>query len=111
MICNEKTQEWWAITFYGSSTTKGGGAGIVLTDPMGKNHIQAYKLSFDCTNNEAEYEALILGITVALKMEASKVVIRGDSRLVIRQVKGDFLCERAIIGNISNNGPKASKEF
>ncbi|KAM6580392.1 hypothetical protein CsatA_004166 [Cannabis sativa] len=83
MICNEKTQEWWAITFDGSSTTKGGGAGIVLTDPMGKNHIQAYKLSFDCTNNEAEYEALILGITVALKMEASKVVIRGDSKLVI----------------------------
>ncbi|XP_030505194.2 uncharacterized protein LOC115720177 [Cannabis sativa] len=90
MICNERTQEWWAITFDGSSTAKGGGAGIVLTDPAGKNHIQAYKLSFDCTNNEAEYETLILGMTVALKVEARKVMIRGDSKLVIQQVKGEF---------------------
>ncbi|XP_062080085.1 uncharacterized protein LOC133784830 [Humulus lupulus] len=89
-VCDDEIQKKWIITFDGSSTSNGGGEGIVLTNPEGKNHTQAYKLSFDCTNNEAEYEALILGMTAALNMEVKEVVIKGDSKLVIQQVKGEF---------------------
>ncbi|XP_062119380.1 uncharacterized protein LOC133833141 [Humulus lupulus] len=90
MVCDDEIQKKWVITFDGSSTSNGGGAGIVLTNPEGKNHTQAYKLSFDCTNNEAEYEALIFGMTVVLNMEVKRVVIKGDSKLIIQQVKGEF---------------------
>ncbi|KAM6551510.1 hypothetical protein CsatB_001318 [Cannabis sativa] len=110
MLCDEETQERWTITFDGSSTAKGGGARIVLTNSKGKNHMQAYKLLFDCTNNEVEYEALILGMTVALSMEVSKVTIRGDSKLVIQQVKGEFAVKepslaiyRAMVQELAKN--------
>ena len=49
MVCDDEIQKKWIITFDGLSTSNGGGARIVLTNPEGKNHTQAYKLSFDCT--------------------------------------------------------------
>ncbi|XP_062100713.1 uncharacterized protein LOC133806635 [Humulus lupulus] len=110
MVCDDEIQKKWIITFDGSSTSNGGGAGIVLTNPEGKNHTQANKLSFDCTNNEAEYEALILGMTAALNMEVKKVVIKGDSKLVIQQVKGEFSVKepslaiyRVMVQELANN--------
>ena len=42
------------------------------------------------TNNEAEYEALILGLEIALHMNIQNLHIYGDSQLVVNQVTGDF---------------------
>lgn len=39
------------------------------------------------TNNEAEYAGLILGIEAAVKLGLGNVVIKGDSQLVIQQVR------------------------
>ena len=50
----------------------------------------SFKLYFECTNNVAEYEALIQGIKVIKKLEIKKVIIYGDSELVINQVKGVY---------------------
>ena len=46
---------------------KGRGIGVVLTTPQGQMIPFARKLTFGCTNNEAEYEACILGLNVALE--------------------------------------------
>jgi ribonuclease HI len=40
------------------------------------------------TNNEAEYTALILGLTKALELEITELDVEGDSNLVIQQVQG-----------------------
>ncbi|KAJ1396464.1 Ribonuclease H domain [Sesbania bispinosa] len=45
---------------------------------------------FPCTNNEAEYEALILGLHMAEELGVKRLRIRGDSNLVIKQLKGQF---------------------
>lgn len=38
------------------------------------------------TNNEAEYESVILGLRAAAKLGAKQIVVKGDSMLVIQQV-------------------------
>ena len=50
----------WSVQFDGSAGSKGWGAGVVLTSPEGHEIPLAFKLDFPCTNNEAEYEALLL---------------------------------------------------
>jgi ribonuclease HI len=42
------------------------------------------------THNTAEYEALILGLRLALKHGARRVVVMGDSTLVVKQIKGEW---------------------
>jgi ribonuclease HI len=42
------------------------------------------------TNNQAEYEALIAGLTSAAKMGAQEVVCRLDSQLVCRHLTGEY---------------------
>ena len=51
---------------------------------------RAYRLNFRCTNNMAEYEALLLGLKLVKSLQAIKFSILGDSDLVIQQVKGNF---------------------
>lgn len=45
------------------------------------------------TNNQAEYEALIVGLELMIDMGVKNVIIRGDSQLVIHQLIGDFKCQ------------------
>jgi len=47
----------------------------------------AYKLTFDCTNNMAEYEALILGLKATVILKIRNIEIYGDSQIVVNQVQ------------------------
>lgn len=42
------------------------------------------------THNFAEYHGLILGLRLARKHGARKVVVKGDSTLVVKQVNGEW---------------------
>ena len=44
-------------------------------------------------NNEAEYEALLMGITMVQRMGGKSVKVFSDSRLVVGQVKGEFVAK------------------
>jgi len=44
----------------------------------------SYKLAFECSNNEAEYEAMIIGLKILRKLNAKRISIYGDSKLVIK---------------------------
>ena len=68
--------------FYGSSTFQGG-IGVVLRS-LGKEHPFAYKLCFPCSNNEAKYEALLVGLKAARRLGIKRLKIFGDSELIIR---------------------------
>ena len=45
-----------------------------------------FKLNKPCSNNVAEYQALIAGLQMALDMEISYLKVYGDSKLVINQL-------------------------
>ncbi|XP_020687491.1 uncharacterized protein LOC110103219 [Dendrobium catenatum] len=62
---------------------------IFITPERGMMHF-SYHLSDPCTNNEAEYEALITGLELVILMEIKVIKIFGDSQLVINQVAGTY---------------------
>lgn len=70
----------WHLDFDGSVNRLGAGAGLWIHN-MENNHSKghAFILNFKCTNNMAEYEALILGLQMVRKLGAKRVSIMGDS--------------------------------
>ncbi|XP_020424486.1 uncharacterized protein LOC109950335 [Prunus persica] len=87
----------WTLYFDGSSTTNGGGAGVVIINPEGQATALSFKLDFPCTNNVAEYEAFIIGLSTAREMGAERVKVIGDSNLVLSQLQGSFAVKEATL--------------
>ena len=81
---------YWTIHFDGSRQLEGLGAGVVLTSPRGDKIHYVLRLMFPCTNNAAEYEALLHGLLVAKEMNLNWVRCFGDSDLVAQQVSGTW---------------------
>ena len=79
--------------FDGACSKYGKGAGIVLISPTKKVYHFAFKLEFDATNNIANYEALLIGLEVAKDMGVKILNIKGDSDLIILQVKNWYACK------------------
>ena len=77
----------WRLGFDGLVNKLGAGAGVWIYN-LENNHseVHAYRLSFKCTNNMAEYEALILGLKLVTKLGAKRVFVMGDSELIIKQI-------------------------
>jgi hypothetical protein len=82
----------WTLFFDGSARCKKAGAGVVLIDPHGEQMKYMVHLDFEATINMVEYEALIFGLTVALSLGVRELLVKGDSQLVIRQVRGKCCC-------------------
>lgn len=80
----------WRLYTDGSAHEKGSGAGVVLISPKGDTIEYALKFQFTTTNNEAEYEAVIAGLQLALSMEATCVELYTDSQLVATKYKGEY---------------------
>ncbi|XP_059627205.1 uncharacterized protein LOC132269996 [Cornus florida] len=83
----------WTLIFDGSSANDVGGARVVIIAPNGRKTTYSFFLDFKCSNNQAEYEALIIGLEILLEMGAQTVEIIGDSSLVIGQLSSNFKCQ------------------
>ncbi|XP_070005648.1 uncharacterized protein [Nicotiana sylvestris] len=71
--------------FDGVANFKGVGIGAVLVSEMGQHYPVSAKLRFSCTNNMAEYEACILGLNMAIKMNIQELLVVSDSNLLVHQ--------------------------
>jgi ribonuclease HI len=90
----------WELYFDGASSIKPiagpgvptvrAGAGLVFVTPEGGIIRHSLALTEPCTNNEAEYEALIAGLELSLELEIKAVRIFGDSQLIINQIIGEY---------------------
>lgn len=60
----------WQMYFDGSSTQGGAGAGLVF---FSRSSLSPFRLNFPCTNNVAEYEALLIGLELAAGMRSIHV--------------------------------------
>jgi hypothetical protein len=85
----------WMLFFDGSARNKQAGASVVLIDPHGEQVKYMVHLNFGATNNMADYEALIFGLTAALSLGVRELLVKGDSQLVIRQVRGECCCNNS----------------
>ena len=81
---------WWTLCVDGASRQSGAGIGLQLTFPAGERIEQAVRLGFDASNNESEYEALIVEVELALVVGANNLLIQSDSQLVVGQVNAEF---------------------
>jgi ribonuclease HI len=85
----------WTIHCDGAWCHAGAGAAAVINSPTGVKHIYAARLSFAlesdrCTNNIAEYEAIILGLRKLRALGVTTCIIRTDSKVVAGQVEKDY---------------------
>ncbi|XP_043699922.1 uncharacterized protein LOC122650587 [Telopea speciosissima] len=78
----------WKLFFDGFKIEQAVGAGVILRSPEGIETQVAFRLDFSCSNNQAEYEALILGMGLLLDLKADIVEIIGGSQLdvVVRHI-------------------------
>src|SRR3954470_6538483 len=80
----------WSMFFYGSKRQQGAGAGVVLVSPKGTKLRYVLQINFsNASNNEAEYEALLHGMRMAKTCGATRLVIYGDSNLVVQHAMRD----------------------
>ena len=64
--------------------------GLVLVSPENIIIEKSFRLGFSATNNEAEYEVLLVGMTMVQKIGRKAVEIFSNSRLVVGQVRGEL---------------------
>jgi ribonuclease HI len=84
--------ETLTLQFDGGSRGNPGpaGIGVVIRAADGTAIFTLGRYVGRCTNNVAEYTALITGLEEARRLGAHKLVIRGDSELIIKQMKGEY---------------------
>jgi ribonuclease HI len=85
----------WTIHCDGAWCHAGAGAAAIITSPTGVKHRYAARLSFAlesdrCTNNIAEYEAIILGLRELKALGVTTCIIKTDSKVVVGQIEKDY---------------------
>ena len=55
-----------------------------------EEHTFAFKLHFPCSNNEAQYEALVMGLKAAKRLGIKNLKVFRDSKLVMKQIEGPY---------------------
>ena len=64
--------------------------GLLLQSPTDEQLEQVIRLGFTASNNEAEYEAILSGLDLALALSISKLRIYSDSQLVVRHLQEEY---------------------
>ena len=80
----------WELYVDGVANQRGSGVGLVLVSPEKITIEKSLRLSFLAMNNEAECEALLMGMMMVQKMGVKAVKVFSDSKLVVGQVRGDL---------------------
>jgi ribonuclease HI/probable phosphoglycerate mutase len=85
-------KETLILNFDGGSRGNPGPAayGVVIQSGDGIPLVTIGRFIGTATNNVAEYKALIAGLQEAKKLEAERLIVRGDSQLIIRQMTGQY---------------------
>jgi hypothetical protein len=78
-----KNVEAWTVFCDGSWGTFGAGAVAVLVALSKVRTCYAAKLEFSCTNNIAEYEALLLGLQKLRAMGIRRAILKTDSQVIL----------------------------
>jgi ribonuclease HI len=78
--------EHWVMYFDSSLKLEGAGAGVLLISPQGEQLKYALQIFWKVSNNKAEYEALLHGLRLAISLGINRLLVYGDSTVVINQV-------------------------
>ncbi|OWZ01916.1 reverse transcriptase [Phytophthora megakarya] len=91
-----RDEELYAVSFDGSARVKrGGGAYSAILWELPERKVLKSRSGYaeGLTVNEAEYHGLLLCLDLLEDLDPQRLVICGDSNLVIRQVRGEIDCK------------------
>jgi hypothetical protein len=86
----DELPDHWVMYFDGSYTLNGVGASVMLIPPEGDILKYVIQLEFLATNNIVEYERLVTSPRLAKELGIRRLLIRGDSQLVVKQVQKEY---------------------
>lgn len=90
-------QETLTLEFDGGSRGNPGpaGIGVVIRSQDGTPLVTIGQFIGRATNNVAEYRALILALEKARELGAKRIQVRGDSELIVKQMRGEYRVKNA----------------
>ncbi|XP_057543991.1 uncharacterized protein LOC130823388 [Amaranthus tricolor] len=88
--CHPEPNQKWKLYVDGSSTQSASGAGLLIMSSAGVRMERAVRFEFAASNNEAEYEALLMGLRICYEAGAKNLSAFSDSQLIVGQVNGEF---------------------
>ncbi|GKA20389.1 reverse transcriptase domain-containing protein [Tanacetum coccineum] len=94
---DEELSDPWTLFTDGSSYVDGSRAGQILRSSEGTKFTYALIFRFDAANNEAEYEALIVGLKIAKQIGVKKLQASVDLRLVANQINGSYIAKEPVM--------------
>lgn len=87
------------------------GAGAVIYKNGEEIWSNSYFVSDSATNNVAEYFGLIRGLKRALKMNIRSLIVKGDSQLIIKQMKGEYQVKSESMIELYNIAKEFESQF
>jgi len=80
----------WTLYVGGSSNPKGTGAGIILEGPNDILIEKSLHFAFKTSNNQAEYEAILVGLSLAHKVGVKTLMCKTHSKLTVGYLNDEF---------------------
>ncbi|RDX68621.1 hypothetical protein CR513_52362, partial [Mucuna pruriens] len=90
MVSIPEVDPWWTLYVDGSSNSKGGEAGIILEGPGHVVLEHSLKFNFKTSNNQDEFETLLVSLDLALEVDVRKILCYIDSQPMVEHIKGTY---------------------
>ena len=104
----------YLLRFDGGSRGNPGiaGAGFVLYDDSGQEIWCGWKFHHEAaTNNLAEYLGLLCGVKCARSFGVERLLVEGDSQLIVRHINGQYQCREESLKKFLNAVKEEAKLF
>jgi hypothetical protein len=103
--------EVWRMYFDGLVKLQGAGAWILFIAPKGEQLKYALQLMFPASNNATEYEALVHRLGIAVSLGIKRLMVYGDSLVVLSQINKDWDCSTDSMGKYCTVVRKLEDKF
>jgi ribonuclease HI len=103
------------LTIYTDGAARGNpgpaGAGAAVYDADGAVIDEAKRYLGEATNNVAEYEALLLGLERARELGGERVLVRSDSLLMVKQMRGEYRVRNEVLRELCARAHRLASAF
>ncbi|XP_025670295.1 uncharacterized protein [Arachis hypogaea] len=107
----EETGTRWRLHVDEASNQTFWGTGVILESPAGVVYKQSTKFDFPVSNNQAEYEALLGGLTLAREVGATRLEVCSDSQVVTSQVNGSYQARDPLLQRYLEKVRELTRQF
>ena len=88
-----------------------GGAGAVIYKNSQEIWGNSRFVGTNETNNTAEYDGLIYGLEEAIRQNIPSIIVKGDSQLVIKQMRGEYKVKASNLKQLYRTAIKLAKQI